>query len=86
MGFGNVPITFTKNEFSDFNTLIGNIYNRPHARRDISVKHIMIPAPRAGLTLLLNPKEPSNLFTKLDAADNEIQAQQLLQLSYNEEE
>ncbi len=80
VGFGNVLITFFKEEFSSFRKHIVQIFNRQQYVEESNIKHIMIPTPCTGLTLLLNAQELNELYTMLETADNEIQASQLLQL------
>ena len=86
IGFGNVLITFLKEEFCSFRKHIDTIYERHEPAADATVKHIMIPTPCIGLTLLLNTKEMKELHEMLEYVDNEMQAQQLLQLFQGEEE
>jgi hypothetical protein len=85
IGFGNALITFNREEFSIFRKHINTIHERHEPVNNDAVKHIMIPTPCAGLTLLLNTKELNELQNMLELADNEIQADGLMQLFYKEE-
>jgi hypothetical protein len=86
IGFGNVLITFLKEEFTGFRNHIDEVFGRHQPCVEPVIKHIMIPTPCTGLTLLLNNKELADLHNMLETSDNEMQAQQLLQLFYNDTE
>ena len=85
LGFGNVLITFLKEEFGSFRKHINIVYERCREQEESQVKHIMIPTPCTGATFLLNSKEMNELYHMLEQADNEMRAEELMQLFYKEQ-
>jgi hypothetical protein len=85
VGFGNVLLSFLKEEFDTFRQHILNAYNRKYPVIDAGIKHIFIPTSCKGLTVLLNTQELEDFHHMLEYADNEMKAQELIGLFYKKE-
>lgn len=84
-GFGNVLLTFLKEDFDAFRKHISIVQDRNYPVTEAGIKNIFIPTNHAGFTLLLSKQELDDLHNMLEHADNEIQAGQLIELFYKDE-
>ncbi|MEP7318963.1 MAG: DUF6686 family protein [Panacibacter sp.] len=83
IGYGNVLITFHESEFKSFRYWLGQIEENQIIILDSAeykIKSVIVPTPCEGLKLLLTQKELVEFNKMLDAADTEIQSQQMLKL------
>jgi len=78
--FGNFIVNFSKAEFNQFINIVKKLKAQQHLPADIAVKSIIIPTACDGVRLLFSYRELLELNNMLDAADTELQSQQLIDL------
>lgn len=81
LGFGNIAITFCKEEFFRFQQAISRVHaGLERGQADSPLKNITLPTPCDGINLLLSPRELSQLDHMLDMAETELRSQELIEL------
>ena len=81
LGFGNIAITFTKDEFYGFQQSMSRVFaGLLEEEVDSPLKNITLPTPCEGINLLLSPRELSHLNQMLDMAETELRSQELISL------
>jgi hypothetical protein len=83
VGFNIIAVTFSHADFESFRKAILKTYtSRQHGVNE-NIKSILIPSPCEGLNLLLSANELKALHCMLEEADNEMKAQNLLNVFEN---
>jgi hypothetical protein len=80
VGFNNLVMTFSIEEFEAFKNWIGRIKDNCVDGQDERVRSVVIPTPCEGMKLLLSPKELNSFNNMLEAADSELKSLELLKL------
>jgi hypothetical protein len=81
VAFGNVLLTWNRPDFYDFYNFIKRMFNEtPIDPAVINRKSLAIPVPCEGVRVLLSPRELQQLHNMLDAAETELQSQQLMSM------
>ena len=81
LGFGNIAITFCKDEFLRFQQSMARVHaGLSAAAADSPLKNITLPTPCEGINLLLSPRELNQLNHMLDMAETELRSQELIDL------
>lgn len=81
VAYSNLVMTFERNDFDSFRSLIAKIKNGRHPMSGSpAVRSIMIPSPCQGIQLLLSYNELTEFSTMLEEADNELQSLELIKL------
>ena len=80
LGYGNLVVTFSQEDFDCFRTWINRIYAEQDRELNPASRCIMIPTPCDGMKLLLSLRELDEFVEMLDTADNELQSLALLKL------
>jgi hypothetical protein len=78
--YGNLVMTFSREDFNDFRLWIKKISSNQPASQNQMIRCIMIQAPCQGIQLLVSASELQEFDTMLEAADTELQSQQLINL------
>lgn len=81
VAYGNVLLTWSRPDFYDFFHFIKRMFNEtPVDPAVINKKTLAVPVPCEGVRILLSPRELQQLHKMLDAAETELQSQQLMSL------
>ena len=81
VAFGNILLTWNRPDFYDFYHFIKRMNNEtPIDVAAINKKMLAIPVPCEGVRILLSLREMQQLHQMLDAAETELQSQQLMSL------
>jgi hypothetical protein len=78
--FGNVVMTYSREDFDDFRCWIKNISDNQPSGQNPMIRCIMIQAPCQGIQLLLSAAELQELCIMLESADTELRSLQLIHL------
>jgi hypothetical protein len=80
VAYGNVLLTWRRADFYDFCRYIRQM--KEELSQDIRVNHksLVIPVPCEGVKIILSPRELQEWHRMLDAAETELQSQELMQL------
>jgi hypothetical protein len=78
--YGNLVITFERNDFETFHAWIKKIRANQREPALPAVRSIMISSPCQGIQLLLSYNELNDLCVMLDETDTELQSLELLKL------
>lgn len=80
LGYGNVVITFSDEDFRSFSSWITTIRHQQDPALDAGLRCIVIPTPCEGMKLLMSKRELDEFVTMLETADTELQSLALLKL------
>jgi hypothetical protein len=80
VAFGNLVMTFNREDFNDFRLWIKMISNDRPEYPNPMTRCIMIAAPCQGIQLLLSAVELAELASLLECADTELQSLHLISL------
>jgi hypothetical protein len=80
VAFGNILLTWNRPDFYEFYQFIKHSFQEHPADFPPNKKAIVVPVPCDGIRLLLSLRELEQLHHMLDAAESELQSQQLMNL------
>jgi hypothetical protein len=80
VAFGNLVMTFNREDFNDFRFWIKKISGNQLAHNNPAIRCIMVASPCQGIQLLLSAAELAELVTLLECADTELQSLHLISL------
>jgi hypothetical protein len=80
IGYGNLLLTFTVNDFKSFKSWIGKVKSGSNQTENESLRNIILPVPCEGVRFVLSMQELMELDVMLEAADSELMMLDLLQM------
>ena len=80
MGYNNLVITFTYDDFISFKEWLQRIAEEQPMGEKENLRNIIIPTPCEGMKLLLSQRELAEFLSMLDAADSELRSIELMSL------
>lgn len=80
MGYGNLMITFSTEDFTSFRWWLKKIKDDVHPSQRETVRSIVIPTPCEGMKLLLSLRELRDFDSMLEEADSELQILEMMKL------
>ncbi|RYY55828.1 MAG: hypothetical protein EOO05_19180 [Chitinophagaceae bacterium] len=80
LGYGNMVITFSQEDFDAFRSWLVRIRDEQDPAISSGLRCILIPTPCEGMKLLLSKRELDEFVVMLETADNELQSLALLKL------
>ena len=83
IGYGNLMITFSREDFSVFRNWLRKIKAEQLPTQKPTLRSIVIPTPCDGMKLLLSLRELEEFDAMLETADTELQSLELIKLFDN---